>query len=79
MDQSIQERVAATLGELGLPAPANVLQTMLMKDSYFVGWRFHYDGGYAIWWAGDDTLELYDEQGTLLKTVALDDEKGAAA
>jgi hypothetical protein len=39
MDQSIPERVAATLSDLGLPAPANIIQTMLMHDGYFVGWK----------------------------------------
>ena len=78
MDQSIHDLVAATLSELGLPAPTNVIQTMLMHDGYFVGWKFRYEGGYAVWRAGD-TLELYDEQGTRLKTVGLEAGKGAAA
>jgi len=52
---------------------------MLMRDGYFVGWKFHYDGGYAIRWAGDDKMEFYDQQGTLLKTVAVEAEKEAAA
>ena len=79
MDSSIHDVLAATLSELGLPAPTNLIQTMLMKDRYFVGWKFRYDGGYAIMRAGTNTIEFYDEQGTLLKTVALEDEKGAAA
>ena len=79
MDNSIPDLVAATLTELGLPTPANLIQTMLMHDGFFVGWKYRYDGGYAIWWAGDDTIELYDEQGTLLKALALEDDRGAAA
>ena len=78
MNQSIHERAAATLSELGLPAPTNIIQTMLMKDRYFVGWKFRYDGGYAILRAGANTIEFYDEQGTLLKTAGLEDEKAAA-
>ena len=74
MDQSIQEMVAATLAELGLPAPTNFIQTILMKDGYFVGHKLRYDGGYAILRAGG-TIEFYDEQGRLLKT----DAQGAAA
>ncbi len=73
MDQSIQERVAATLAELGLPAPTSFIQTILMKDGYFVGHKLRYDGGYAILRAG--TIEFYDGQGRLLKT----DAQGAAA
>ena len=70
MNSSIHDLVAATLSELGLPAPTNLIQTMLMHDGYFVGWKFRYDGGYAILRAAADTIEFYDEQGTPLKTVA---------
>ena len=79
MDTSIQDLVAATLAELGLPAPTNIIQTMLMHDGYFVGWKFRYDGGYGVLHAGGNTIEVYDEQGTLLKTVALEDKRGEAA
>ena len=75
---SIPERVAANLSELGLPAPTNVIQTMLMHDGYFVGWKFRYDGGYAILHSDGNAMELYDEQGTLLKTVARGIEREAA-
>ena len=76
---SIHDLVAATLSELGLPAPANIIQTMLMNDGHFVGWKFRYDGGHAILQAEANSVELYDEQGTLLKTVSLEEERGAAA
>jgi hypothetical protein len=79
MDQSIQESVAATLSELGLPAAANIIETMLMKDSYFVGWKFRYDGGCAVLHAGGSTIEFYDEQGTLLKMVVMEAAKVEAA
>jgi hypothetical protein len=77
MDLSIHDLVAATLVELGLPAPTNFIQTMLMRDRYFAGWKFRYDGGFAV--LNENTLELCDEQGTVLKTVGLEDGKGAAA
>jgi len=63
MNNSIPNLVAATLAELGLPAATNLIQTMLMHDGYFVGWKFRYDGGHAIWVPGGSTIELYDEQG----------------
>ena len=53
---------------------------MLMHDSFFVGWKYRYDGGYAIWVPGGSTIEFYDANGTLLKTVGTEiPEKGAAA
>jgi hypothetical protein len=79
MDKSIHDLVATTLSELGLPAPADMIQTTLVHDGYFAGWKLRYDGGYAVLQAGGDTIEFYDEQGMLLKTVGLGDERGAAA
>jgi hypothetical protein len=79
MDKSIPELIASTVTELGLPDPTNFFQTMLLREGYFVGWKFHYDGGHAIWWAGDDTIEFYGDDGKLLKTITLATGKGAAA
>jgi hypothetical protein len=76
---SLHELVSETLARLGLPVPANVIQTMLMKDGYFVGHKFRYDGGYAIYLAGSNAIEFYDEQGMLLTTGAVEAETGAAA
>jgi hypothetical protein len=76
---SIHNVVVATVAELGLTAPTNIIQTMLMHDGYFVGWKCRYDGGYAILHTGGSTIELYDEQGTLLKMVAFEAVKREAA
>jgi hypothetical protein len=79
MDQSILNLVEATLSEFGLPAPTNIIPTMLMRDGYFVGHKLRYDGGCAILWAASDAVEFYDEQGQLLKAVSIETpEKGAA-
>jgi hypothetical protein len=77
--KSIHEALAATLSELGLPAPADIIQTMLMKDGYFVGYKFRYDGGSAILQAGGNTIEFFDERGRLLKSAAIEGDRGAAA
>jgi hypothetical protein len=67
---SLHDLLATTLQELGRPAPANLIQTMLLKDRYFVGYKFRYEGGYAIMQADSGTVELYDEEGRLLKRKA---------
>lgn len=79
MNQPIYDVVTATLAELGMPTPAAVIQTMLMQDGYFVGWKFRYDGGHAIFRAGDNAVAFYADDGTVLKTVAADAAKGVAA
>ena len=75
---SMHDLVAATLAELGIPAPSPIIRTMLMRDGYFVGHKLRYDGGHAILRADGRTMEFYDEQGKLLRTVTLEAGKGAA-
>ena len=81
MDQSISNHdfMAATLAELGIPDPSPIIQTMLMRDGYFVGHKLRYDGGHAVWLAGSSTIEFYDEKGERLKTITLEAGKGVAA
>jgi hypothetical protein len=76
--QFIKELLTTTLVELDLPAATSFARTMLMKGGYFVGWKFRYDGGYVVLRTGDNTVELYDVQGNLLKSVALEIKREAA-
>ena len=76
---SIHDLVTTTLTELGLPAPADIIQTLLLKDACFIGYKFRYDSGYAILQAGGNAIKFYDEQGELLKTVAVEGGRGAVA
>jgi hypothetical protein len=79
LSASILDFVAATLAELGLPAPTNFIQTMLMHDGYFVGWKLCYDGGYAILHKGGNAIEFYDGQGDLMNTAVVEAAKREAA
>ena len=76
---SIHEVLTGTLAELGIPAPTDIIQTVLMKDRYFFGHKFRYDDGFAILNAGSNIVEFFSEQGTLLKAIAVEDEKEYAA
>ena len=76
---SIHDFMAATLAELGIPTPTPIIQTMLMRDGYFVGHKLRYDGGHAILRADGRTMEFYDEKGKLLKTITREAGKEAAA
>jgi hypothetical protein len=79
LSASMHDLVAATLTELGVIAPSPMIQTILMHDGYFVGHKLRYDGGHAIWLADGRTIEFYDENGELLKTLVFDAGRGAAA
>jgi hypothetical protein len=79
IDESIHELAASILANLRLPAPTNFIQTMLMEDGYFVGWKFRYDGGFAVFRTGGNAFEFYDEQENLLKTAVVGATRDEAA
>ena len=43
----IHELVVATFSELGVPASINVCETLFVTDGFFIGHKFHCDGGCA--------------------------------
>ena len=67
----IYDLVVATFFKLGMPAPTDVCETLLVNDGCFIGHKFHCDGGYAIWGAGWNAVEFYGDDGKLLKMVAV--------
>jgi hypothetical protein len=73
MDEGVggQDFVTATLEKMGLGA-APMTRTILIQKGYFVGHKYHYDGGYAIRPAGKNAIEIYDDDGKLLNTVSLE-------
>ena len=64
--------VEATAYELGMPAPITVSESLLVRDGCFIGHKFRFDGGYAIWGEGWNSVEFYDDAGKLLKMVAVE-------
>ena len=71
---AIQDVVAATLKEMGLGAA--FVRTVLIQDGFFVGhkYRFH-EGGHAVWRAEKNVIEVYNDDGNLLKTVGAEQRK----
>ena len=68
---AIYDLVVATASELGMPAPVYVFETLLVMDRCFLGHKYQYDGGHAMWGNGSNTVEFFDENGKLLKLVAV--------
>jgi len=68
---SIYSAVAATLKEIGIRlAP---MWTALIQKGYFVGHKYRFDDGYAVWLIEKNAIEIYDDEGKLLKTVSLEE------
>ncbi len=78
--QRIQDMVAITLAELGLNLdPALLLRTILIQDGQFVGHKFRFDGGIAVWLAERNVIEVYDDRGKLRTCVQLGRSEGGEA
>ena len=74
----MEDSVAATLKEMGICVAPR--RTLLIQKGYFVGHKYRFEGGYAIRFAGKSEVEIFDDDGKLLKTVSLveTDKKDAA-
>jgi hypothetical protein len=76
---SVHNLILETLVSLGMSRSAGVTRTFLIKDRCFIGYKYHYDGGYAIWPTGAGAVEFYDDDGQLVKMVAVDATRSGAA
>jgi len=74
----VSELVLSLVNELGLPDPGIPSRKFLLRDRLFVGEKYRFNGGYAVWLAEKETVEVFDEAGNLLKTVGIAAEKKAA-
>jgi len=74
----MEEVVTATLAEMGIHVAP--MRTILIQKGYFVGHKYRFDGGYAVWLIEKNAIEVYDDEGKLSKTVTLEetDKKSAA-
>ncbi len=77
--QSLPEVVAAALREMGLgAAEATLNRTILIREGNFVGHKFRFDGGYALWPVEKGVVEAYDDNGNMKTASSETDEKRAA-
>jgi hypothetical protein len=68
---STYDAVTATLEKMGVCAAPT--RTILIQKGYFVGHKYHFDGGYAVRLAAKNAVEIYGDEGKLLKTVSLEE------
>jgi hypothetical protein len=74
---SAYQLVTGTFAELGATGP--VIHTILLKECHFGGDKFRCEGMYAIWAAGSDAIEFYDEEGELKSRQKIPIEREEAA
>ena len=75
----LNQILVRTFAELGA-SEAPLTRTILLKDRYFVGYRYYCGGMQAVLLADTREIKFYDETGGLLKKLSLEEtEKKIAA
>ena len=69
--QEIRELAAKTLHELGFADSKPASESLLIKDRYYLGCRFSFDGISALWLEEAGQLRFIDDTGKLVKIVKL--------
>ena len=79
MNHAAEAAILIALKEVGLDAAA-LSHTILLQNGYFVGYKYRFQGGCAVWLIEKKVIEVYDDDGKLLKTASLEetDKKSAA-
>lgn len=74
----IRQFVLTTLGELKAAPPdgSRLEERLLRRDPTHLGCRFQYDSIRAVWFAGNNSIEFFSQDGQFLKSVPVD---GASA
>jgi len=74
----LHDLLEKTFAELGASGP--MIRTILLRDRHFAGQRFRCGGFQAVWLAGESEIVFYDEGGTPVKAIRLEEsDKKAAA
>ena len=72
MHESVENTVIVSLAQMGVcPTPSTLLRTYALCEGHVVAQKFFYDGGYAVWVADGGSISFYDNDGGLLRSVAL--------
>jgi hypothetical protein len=66
----MRELVMTTLDDLGFGSAQPLGEQLLLRDRFYVGVRFAFEGVSAIWLMDADHLRFVDDTGKLLKTVS---------
>ena len=69
--------ITSVFSELGVNSP--FIETILLRDRFYVGRKFRAGGFQVIWWVEKNLVEVFDEDGQVVKTIGLDQELGMTA
>ncbi len=69
--KAVYELVASGFAELGTSDPRRINRSVLLKNLRYAGQTFRCEQWRALWLAGGESVEFYDAEGKLVKTLTL--------
>jgi hypothetical protein len=69
---SIHDFVADALRAMGIPVACSLPSALALREGRLVAEKFLYAGGYAVWQAGRNVVEFFDQEGKRLQTLPVD-------
>jgi hypothetical protein len=54
------------------------VETILLRGGFYVGRKFRAGGFQIVWWAEKNVAEVFDEDGQVMETIALEQKLGMA-
>jgi hypothetical protein len=64
------EIIASIFAQKGVNPP--FIETILLRDGFYVGRKFRAGGFQVIWWAEKNVIEVFDEDGQSMETIGLE-------
>jgi hypothetical protein len=71
----IRNLVRRTLEDMELADAAPTGESLLTLAGYYVGREFQFAGVRAVWIASQGQIKFYDDDGEVLRVVALDEQR----
>jgi hypothetical protein len=68
----VRKLIADHFAALGRDLSDGLHETILIRQGYYCGRRFSLNGCQAIWFIEEKEIKFYDQQGGVVKTVAID-------
>jgi len=67
--ESVRRVVSQAFARLGHVEPAEIRETILIRDGYYCGRRFETDAATAVWFVEENQVKVYRADGTIAQVL----------
>jgi len=67
--ESVRRVVSQAFARLGHVEPAEIRETILIRDGYYCGRRFETDSAAAVWFVEENQVKVYRADGTIAQVL----------